>query len=189
MSGLRGLRWFAHKEKDCFMTTSKIKIKLGAIEVEYEGSETFLKEELPQLLSAVSELYSKAHASGAASLSGIGAPHQPVASSSSGTGAAQKPKLEATTGSIAAKLAAKSGPELILAAAARLTFVSQTPTFARQKLIDEMKTASAYYKATYLNNLTSYLNGLVKDGKLNEPSQGNYALTASSLKDLEGRLV
>jgi hypothetical protein len=34
--------------------TSKIRIKLGAIEVEYEGSEQFLKEELPQLLTAVS---------------------------------------------------------------------------------------------------------------------------------------
>lgn len=170
------------------MTTSKIKIKLGAIEVEYEGSEAFLKEELPQLLSAVSELYSKAHAGDGTLLAAAGVPNQSAAGTNT-VGHAQKPKFEATTGSLAAKLAVKSGPELILAAAARLTFVSQTPTFARQKLIDEMKTASAYYKATYLNNLTAYLNGLVKDGKLNEPTQGNYALTASSLKDLEGRLV
>ena len=42
--------------------TSKIRIKLGAIEVEYEGSEQFLKEELPQLLTAVSELYAKSAA-------------------------------------------------------------------------------------------------------------------------------
>jgi hypothetical protein len=98
-------------------------------------------------------------------------------------------KLEATTGSIAAKLDCKSGPELVMAAAARLTFVLQTATFARQKIIDEMKTASAYYKSTYVSNLSSSLNNLVKDGKLNEPSQGNYALTATSLKDLEQRLV
>jgi hypothetical protein len=52
-----------------------------------------------------------------------------------------------------------------------------------------MKTASAYYKSTYVSNLSSSLNNLVKDGKLNEPSQGNYALTATSLKDLEQRLV
>ena len=37
--------------------TSKIRIKLGPIEVEYEGTESFLKEELPQLLEAVANLY------------------------------------------------------------------------------------------------------------------------------------
>lgn len=169
------------------MTTSKIKIKLGAIEVEYEGSETFLKEELPQLLSAVSDLYAKSR------------PTLEVPSSSQNTfanaatissaNAGNISKLEATTGSIAAKLGCKSGPELVMAAAARLTFVLKTATFARQKIIDEMKTASAYYKSTYVSNLSSSLNNLVKDGKLNEPSHGNYALTATSLKDLEQRLV
>jgi hypothetical protein len=169
------------------MSTSKIKIKLGAIEVEYEGSETFLKEELPQLLAAVADLYAKSHAA-------LEPPQtSPITSANVPTGlntnAGNRAKLEATTGSIAARLGCKSGPELVMAAAARLTFVLQTSTFARQKITDEMKTASAYYKATYLNNLTPYLNNLVKDGKLNEPSQGNYALTATSLKDLEQRLV
>lgn len=37
--------------------TSKIRIKMGPIEVEYEGSENFLKEELPELLGTVSNLY------------------------------------------------------------------------------------------------------------------------------------
>lgn len=169
------------------MTTSKIKIKLGAIEVEYEGSETFLKEELPQLLSAVSDLYAKSRAALEPPPSSQDTLSNPPIGSNTNTG--NKPKLEATTGSIAAKLGCKSGPELVMAAAARLTFALQVSTFARQKIIDEMKTASAYYKATYLNNLTSYLNNLVKDGKLNEPSQGNYALTATSLKDLEQRLA
>lgn len=168
------------------MTTSKIKIKLGAIEVEYEGSESFLKEELPQLLSAVSDLYTKSHA-----ILESPSSNQSTPTSSSielGTNI-NKSKFEATTGSIAAKLSCKSGPELVMAAAARLTFALQTPTFSRQKIIDEMKTASAYYKASYLSNLTQSINNLVKDGKLNEPSQGNYALTAASMKEMEQRLV
>lgn len=49
---------------DYRMTTSKIRIKLGAIEVEYEGSESFLKEELLALLSAVSDLYQRSNPSG-----------------------------------------------------------------------------------------------------------------------------
>ena len=39
--------------------TSKIRIKMGFIEVEFEGSEQFLKEELPDLLTGVSQLHSK----------------------------------------------------------------------------------------------------------------------------------
>ncbi|WP_228895258.1 hypothetical protein [Acidovorax sp. Leaf73] len=167
------------------MTTSKIKIKLGAIEVEYEGSESFLKEELPQLLSAVSDLYAKSRSA----LEPQPSQGNPNALLGSSTNAGGKPKFEATTGSIAAKLNCKSGPELIMAAAARLTFVLQESTLARQKIIDEMKTATAYYKASYVSNLTVSLNNLVKDGKLNEPSQGKYALTAASLKDLEQHLV
>lgn len=169
------------------MTTSKIKIKLGAIEIEYEGSETFLKEELPQLLSAVSDLYTKSHTSLESQFSDRGtSTNSPMGANTNST---SKPKIEATTGSIAAKLNCRSGPELVMAAAARLTFVLQASTFSRQKIIDEMKTATAYNKASYLSNLTQSLNNLVKDGKLNEPSQGNYALTAASISDLEQRIV
>lgn len=169
------------------MTTSKIKIKLGAIEIEYEGSEVFLKEELPQLLSAVSDLYTRSHAS--SSLPPASSDTTRDSSNPSTNNGDIKPKLEATTGSIAAKLACKSGPDLVMAAAARLTFVLQLSTFSRQRLTDEMKTASAYYKASYVSNLSKSLNGLVKDGKLNEPTQGSYALTAASLSEMEPRLV
>lgn len=171
------------------MTTSKIKIKLGAIEIEYEGSETFLKEELPQLLTAVSDLYAKSQGAFDALVPEANPASFQESGGNSIQGSASRKKIEATTGSIAAKLSVKTGPELAMAAAARLTLVLNTPTFARQKLLEEMKTASAYYKATYLNNLTGTLHRLVSDGKLNEPSQGNFALTASSLKDLEQRIV
>lgn len=164
------------------MTLSKIKIKLGAIEVEYEGSEVFLKEELPQLLTAVSALYEKSNIS----LGALPADQSPGLNDVS---LPNPSKLEATTGSIAAKLGSKSGPDLVMAAAARLTLVLEMQTFARQKIIDEMKTASAYHKPSYVKNLSATLNTLVKDGKLNEPSNGNYALTASSLKDMGQRLA
>lgn len=169
------------------MSTSKIRIKLGPIEVEYEGSETFLKEELPQLLAAVSDLYSKSHEALGTPASAL-APASALTQISEGS-RGQQAKFEATTGAIAAKLGVNSGGALIMAAAARLSLVSGQGSFPRQSIIDEMKTASAYYKATYLNNLTTSLNRLVKDGKLNEPSQGKYALTANSLKEMEQRLA
>ena len=39
---------------------TKLRIKMGAVEVEYEGSDDFLKKELPGLLKAVLALHAKA---------------------------------------------------------------------------------------------------------------------------------
>jgi hypothetical protein len=150
--------------------TSKIRIKLGAIEVEYEGSEQFLKEELPQLLTAALK-------------------EAPAGTLPNTTQQADAGILQGTTGTIAAKLVVKQGPDLIIAAAARMTFVLEKSAFSRQEIIDEMKTASAYYKKSYLGNLTPYINTLMKDGKLLEPSTGTYSLSATAQADLKARLA
>jgi len=42
----------------------KIRIKLGEIEVEFEGSEAFLKRELPDLVRMGSELYATTNPKG-----------------------------------------------------------------------------------------------------------------------------
>ncbi|WP_316893612.1 hypothetical protein [Ralstonia mannitolilytica] len=168
------------------MTISKIKIKLGAIEVEYEGSETFLKEELPSLLSAVSDLYEKSQLEGAEQRKWDGV--SPASSIKDGEGAS-KPTLQSTTNTIAARLQVKTGPDLVLAAAIRLTLAEGLHTFSRQRLLDEIRSATQYFRATHLNNLTRTLHSLVKDGKFNEPSKGQYALTASAQQELEARLA
>lgn len=162
------------------MTTSKIRIKFGSIEVEFEGSESFLKEELPQLLSAVSELHATSGGQP------IGTDSTPAAHDGSSPKAK---KIEATTASIAARLQAKSGPDLIMAAVARITYALGQDVCSRQMIGQEMKSASSYYKRTYMNNLSKYLDVLVKDNKLNEPSSGNYALTANARSELEPRLA
>jgi hypothetical protein len=161
------------------MTTSKIRIKWGSMEVEYEGSETFLKDEVPGLLGKLAELDGGQPADTAAGGSAVN-PRKAK------TGSGQ---LQATTANIAAKLSVGSGPELIIAAAARLTFVLGQDTFSRQQLIDEMKTAAAYHKASYVSNLSKSLASLVKDHKLNEPTQGNFALTATTRATVEPLLV
>lgn len=158
--------------------TSKIKIKMGAIEIEYEGSENFLKEELPALLNAVSDLYKSS------------APIIEKSSPVSETIAlSAKNKIEGTTATLAAKLGGSTGPDLIMSAAAQLTFVQNKNKFSRKDIVAEIKSATAYYKVSYFNNLTPLLNGLVKVGKLMEPSSGNYSLSAQSLKDIGAKLA
>lgn len=160
---------------------SKIRIKLGAIEVEYEGSEAFLKEELPALLHAVSDLYAK---SGGTVVSPEG-----ETSTHSGANINGATSLEMTTASIASKLAVNSGPQLVLAAAAHLRFVKNLDKFPRKQLIEQMRSASSFFKESYVSNLSKTIKVLMKENKLNEPSNEVYALTHAAEQDLRSRLV
>lgn len=158
--------------------TSKIRMKLGSIEVEYEGTENFLKEEFLQLLEAVANLYKQSGLSEIKQNSG----------GSGGVGVAVQ-QLQSTTGAIAAKLGCKSGPDLTIAAAARLTLASGKETFSRKDILNEMKTATAYYKATYRGNFSAILNGLIKDGALLEPAKDTYSLSATKKTELGKQLA
>jgi len=161
---------------------SKIRIKLGAIEVEYEGSENFLKEELPALLQAVSDLYAKS--------SGTLAPPEGESRSSTGEkGNNGTGIIEMTTASIASKLGVRSGPELVLAAAAHLRFVKGAEKFPRKQLIEQMRSASSFFKESYVSNLSKTIKVLMKENKFNEPSSEVYALNHTTEQELRSRLV
>lgn len=167
--------------------TSSIRIKLGPIEVEYEGSEEFLKEELPELLSAIAELHRA---------SGLGASPSPPGEATEGSvppptagGTAVTTLSGMTTGTIAARLKAKSGRGLITAAAAKLELVDGKSNYTRQQLLEEMQTASGYYKQSYRKSLTSYLHGAVKADLLREVSKDTYALASAESENLRGKLA
>ncbi len=157
--------------------TSKIRIKLGAIEIEYEGAEDFLKEELPELLKAVSDLYKS---SGVVAVENV---------PRTGDGSSGSNGVQGTTATLAAKLGGGSGPDLTMCAAARLHFVLGKDKFHRKELLEEMKSASNYYNANYAKNLSALLGGLVKAGKLMEPSKDNYSLSADSLRSMGTQLA
>lgn len=155
-----------------------MKIKIGAIEIEYEGSEEFLKQELPALLTAVSNLHKEA---------GI---VPPAANTNPANSNVVTPKnnvaLSVTT--IAAKLQAKSGTDLVMAAGMRLTR-GGSGTFTRAQLLDEMKLATGFFKATYRSNLSNYLLTLVKDGKLQETGKDTYTLSSTAYSETEAKLA
>ncbi len=162
------------------MTTSKIRIKMGQIEVECEGSEQFLKKELPDLLESVTRLYEQSGGGIAADGGNGGGTNN----SSGATG-----KIVGTTATLAGKLGAKTAKDLIIAAAAQLTLVGGKAEFSRQELLTSVKSASGYYKESYSKNFTNYLNVRVKAGQLVEPRSGHYALSAKEKKELETTLV
>jgi hypothetical protein len=158
------------------MSSSKLRIRIGEVEIDYEGSEEFLKQELPQLLTTAMELHK---ASGTAPQKSV--EHPKALSQSNGA-----PSLQLTTGSIAATISAKTGSDLLRAAAARLVLIAGKETFSRQELLSEMQSATAYYKASYSGNLSKTLKtALQKGGPLSETAKNTYALTAAARSELE----
>lgn len=162
--------------------SSKLRIRIGEVEIDYEGTEEFLKQELPQLLKTAMELHK---ASGATPASD-GNKKKDGAAAGGGGGAA----LSLTTASIAAKLGSKSGSDLLTAAAAHLALVKKTEPFSRQQLLDEMQSATSYYKSSYSPNLSKYIKTAIqKEGPLSETAKNMYALKAAARADLEKKLA
>ena len=159
-------------------TKSKIKLKVGQVEVEFEGSESYLKEQLPSLVELLcSYAPEETHDFEVEEEDILPESKDPA-----------KKKFELTTNTIAAKLNVNSGPELVLAACAHLSLVKGADTFHRKNILAEMKLASNYYKKTHGKNLSQSLKALIRDGKIIESTQDVYALNASTKKTLETRL-
>jgi hypothetical protein len=157
--------------------TSKVKIKAGSIEVEFEGSEEYMKEELPALVELLYSL----------------SPNEDLADEEESielqaNADTSKQKLQLTTNTIATKLNAKKGGDLVLAACAHLALVKGADTYTRANILAEMKLATNFYKTTMNKNLSSLLKRLAKEGKLLETTTDTYALHANTKASIENTL-
>lgn len=157
---------------------AKVRFKAGSIEVEYEGSASFLEGRLEAMVVAFMDI-----AKHAPTLPG--APDK----SSSGKAAGALNGAELSTNTIASTLGCKTGSDLVIAAAAKLTLVDGKPKFTRKEITAEMKAATTFYKTTFLNNLSASLDTLVKDQRLHLQAANEYAVSATELKSLEAQLA
>ncbi|MFV0544513.1 MAG: hypothetical protein ACK5L8_12610 [Marinicella pacifica] len=156
--------------------TSKVRIKAGNVEVEFEGSEDYMKDELPLLVELLYSL----------SPNGSASEEDNESESVEAPTDESKQKIQMTTNTIASKLSVKSGNDLVIAACAHLTFVKGADTFSRGNILAEMKLASNYYKANMSKNLSSSLKALVNQNKILETAKDTYALEATT-KDQIGK--
>ena len=162
------------------MSETKIRVRVGDTEVEYEGDASYLKEGLPKLLKEM--MSSKEPVSTELK----GSPKGDDGRRKDPGGAAIDLK-GMTVASICKKLDAKSGPDVACGAAAYLQFVRNTDTYSRKELSDNMKLATGYYKSSHFNNLTTSLERLVKEDALRE-THGKYTLSATKRDELKAVL-
>jgi hypothetical protein len=156
-------------------TDATIRIKLGQIEIEYQGDASFLKKDLLETVRELIELQAK-HPS-VTRPSGV----------SEGDGGGSK--FDHSTDTVATLLKAKSGPDLVIAAAAHLHFTKGKPKFTRQEIITEMRSAPGHFKETYVNNMTSYLTGLKGKDRLRLVGDDTYALSNKEKQEIETKLA
>ena len=165
------------------MAESKIRIKFGNIEIEHEGTEAFIKTELPELVKAFIAILNDSVADGSI----LNAPTPiiaPIAIQQAAGGT-----INLTTNNIAVKLGCKNATDLIISACAHLHFVKGKNLFTRDEILTEMKTAPSFFDENGRKNLTQNLKSLLRADKLNEPGTDKYAFTNSTIIDLQSKLV
>ncbi|MFC4354775.1 hypothetical protein ACFO0S_06845 [Chryseomicrobium palamuruense] len=159
--------------------TSKIKAKVGIIEIEFEGSEEFILNELFSFVERLSGLID----SNPSIRQNNQVPTTTVSDRKEDI--INNKGIQGTTNAISAKLKVSSGTELIMAAAAHLTFVKGEDKFHRKDLLEQCQSAATYYKQSYSGNFSRYLSSLVKSGQLTEQASGIFAIPAAQRQRME----
>jgi hypothetical protein len=148
-----------------------ISLKIGHIEISYDGDQAYIEGGLLTLLGRLVEM-----------------PIAAVKQAGSSSAEAPTEAIGHTTSQIAQIISASTGPDLAIAAMAHLTLAKGQPKIQRADILAEMKEASSFYKENYSSNLSSILNGLVKKKQISPISANTFALPHNMKKEFEDKL-
>jgi len=160
----------------------KIRMKVGDVEIEYQGPEDYLRKGIAEIAAATDALRGKGFPPSEVALE----EETPEVEEISPT--PERQPLPMSVSSIAETLQCSSGHDLVVAACASLTLVKHEDVFTREQIRLEMKDAGRYYKDNYRKSLSKYLNTLVRNGVLLEVDDGTYSIPAGTLAQLEDML-
>lgn len=163
---------------------TKLRVKLGAAEIEYEGGTEFLRAEvMPTIGKMLQMVESEADLRNPPPM----LPAKEAIDENAGTGFSKgAPTL--TTNTLAAINSVESASDLAIAASARLIMVAGHDPISRQQILDEMRSATAYFKKSYVNNHSNTLKMLVKADRLRSVAEDKYTLSPKERKSLEALL-
>ncbi|AXX97563.1 hypothetical protein [Profundibacter amoris] len=158
---------------------AKIRIKVGSMEVEYEGEPSFLKDGLESLLSKMADLSTQV------------LPELETTSDATNGSISSAPSngFDFSTSTIAAHLGANSTTELAICALAKLELVDGNAGVKQGDISKEMRTATTYYKKSMSSNLGSSLRTLIKNNRVNHGASDTYSLSATEKTRLEGSIA
>jgi hypothetical protein len=162
----------------------RIELKIGNIELEFEGSNQTFESRIEPILKDLIAFGKESF-----SISAFDENDGDHAAKSKTVILPKTVIPQMTVKSVANKLGADSGGTLLYAAVASLAVVQKKETFSRQEMNDEMKLATGYYKTSYSSNLSNYIDTLSGQGTLIEVSKDTYAVQNSALAAMEQKLA
>ena len=151
----------------------KIKIKIGILELKYEGKFGFLDKKLEDLLDKMKEVSARVP-------TGTMSPEDDLPPLLA--------KYDFSIDTIASRCDVKKGPELIICAMAYLEFVEQKNSSINTEIRAVMKEATGYCNDSMLNNFSAHIKSLVKNKRINRNSSGGYSLSAKEKKEIESKI-
>lgn len=162
--------------------TAKIRIKVGSMELEYEGDPSFLTDGIDALLTKIGDLSTRvpthpnpAPATATTTING-GTPFNPDS-------------FNVSTNTIAAHMDAKKGSELVISAMAQLELVQGKSSSGRAEILAEMKGATTYFNENMRKNMSSMLTSLTKSKRVNQIASDAYALSATEKQKVEAKVA
>lgn len=162
----------------------RIRVKMGQIEIECEGSEKFLEKELVSILSAISDFYQSAPSE--LKQAQVSDPISVPNTEKNTQQSAQN--FDLAINSVATKLGATKGSDLLLAAMARLTFGENKDVFSDAEIKAELKLATQHKSATALKHFTVYMKSLCGAEKIYDKGSAGFALSANTRQELSAQL-
>jgi hypothetical protein len=162
-------------------TIAKIRIKVGTMELEYEGDSTFLTIGIDPLLEKMGGLLYRMPDE-------VASIAEPTKQSGLANSADQRTS-DFSTSTIASYAGGKTGPQLLICAMAHLEIVQSKQSSTRSEILGEMKKASGYYLESMNSNLSTTLDRLTKTKKIHKLGTEKYVLNVDTRKEIEGKLA
>lgn len=164
-------------------STAKIRVKVGSMEIEYEGDPAFLDGGIETLLVTMGDLAGRipeeVEPTNPPQTTNLAGDKTPAVSND----------FNFSTNTIAAHIDAKTGPELVICALAQLELMQGKASSSRAEILAEMKSATTYYGANMGKNIGQSLSNLTKSKRINQGASDSYSLSASEKKKVEGKVA
>jgi len=157
------------------MASAKIRIKVGEVEVEYEGDAAFLDKDLMKMVQELQKVAPVSAPPKDNPNKNTGSTGSAGSAGGSGGGSGSNPSL--TTRAIATKLGLSGSRGLAKAAVIHLAIIKGMSTFKRSEINDAMRSATGIYNASMTGNLSPSIQKLLSDDVLVETGTETYSMT------------
>lgn len=163
---------------------NNVRLRFGEVEISTESDNPFSSSEVKELMGQFHGILTTLSSLTTAEAS---SDELSVVDSDNGKPTVDSPPPKLHINSVANQLSVKSGPELLIAAAAYLQIFEGKATFSREELLATMRLANSHCNKSCASNFSAYLKKACEE-KINHLKNNSYSLKSDVLNRLKGEL-